>query len=359
MDLFGKLCAFAVIIAMLEGCAGPTLKQFAADPAKVARQADQLRTIKLNSWFDDMSRLVTVGYHVGVAARDECAQSVKPVVGVFVVNLAVLSREFWPAGRVKGIGTAPKIISVVPGSPAETAGLWPEDVIIEVAGRPIAEDGRAPQQIANLVRATTGQPGGTEFVVLRDGWELVFSVIPVHSCDYSLEVLEGKAVTAFADGESISVHRSLLRYVRNDHELAMIMAHELSHNVLDHRGSKLKNAAVGAVVGFAADVLAGAVGVDTDAEFTMSGMQAGAAAYEKEFEAEADYMALYMLARAGYDVEAGANLVRRMETFSRANLDYALDHFAYHGRVRALGQVTAEIDGKRKAGLPLYPDRAK
>ena len=358
-DWLGKFCAGAAFVAMLGGCAGPTLKQVAVDPVQAARQGDELRAIWLDAWLDDMSRLVAVGHRVAVAARGECGDRVKPWVGAFGANRSAFTQDYWRVAQARGIGAAFKIISVVPGSPADAAGLWPGDIILEVAGRRIAADGPALAQIVNLLKASGGQPGGTEFVVLRDGWELVKFVTPVRGCDFAVNRLEGQQVTASADADIISVHQSLLRYVRNEHELAMIMAHELSHNVLDHRGSKLQNAVVGTAVGFAFDVLFGMAGVDTEAEFSKAGMRAGATAYSQEFEAEADYMALYMLARAGYDVAAASNIFRRLASANPRNIDYAGGHPTTAYRVQALTQVGAEIEHKRRAGLPLYPDRAK
>ena len=57
----------------------------------------------------------------------------------------------------------------------------------------------------------------------------------------------------------------------------------------------------GAGVGLVFDILAAVAGVNTGGDFMRIGAEAGAGAFSQDFEAEADYVGVYLMARGGYD----------------------------------------------------------
>ena len=72
--------------------------------------------------------------------------------------------------RMRGV----EVVDVVEGSPAEAAGLRPEDLILDLAGRPVHD-------VGDLQRLMVEELIGTEVEVrvFRDGDEVVLSVRPV------------------------------------------------------------------------------------------------------------------------------------------------------------------------------------
>lgn len=67
---------------------------------------------------------------------------------------------------------APKVEGVMPGSPAETAGFKPGDMVLRIDGRPI----QSFNEMQRIVAFHTGQP--LSFVVRRDGREVQLSAAP-------------------------------------------------------------------------------------------------------------------------------------------------------------------------------------
>jgi predicted Zn-dependent protease len=130
------------------------------------------------------------------------------------------------------------------------------------------------------------------------------------------------------------------------------------HNIRQHHKTTKKNAAVGAAFGFLLDVAAAAGGVNTNAGFTKMGMQAGGQAYSKEMEAEADYVGLYILANAGYDIHSGPNLFRRLGVASPKSMEakYATSHPSTPERFVMLEETIGEIEAKKAAGKTLLPE---
>ena len=56
-----------------------------------------------------------------------------------------------------------------------------------------------------------------------------------------LVILGSNEVQAENRGVTIVLYKGLISYVRNDHELALVLSHELAHGKLWHRGSSHRN----------------------------------------------------------------------------------------------------------------------
>jgi S1-C subfamily serine protease len=73
-------------------------------------------------------------------------------------------------GRTAGV----EVVEVVPGSPAERAGLRPEDLIVAVEGTPVAD-------VGDLQRLMGADRIGREVTleVVRDGGRRAVALVPV------------------------------------------------------------------------------------------------------------------------------------------------------------------------------------
>ncbi len=81
-----------------------------------------------------------------------------------------------------------------------------------------------------------------------------------------------------------------------------------------------------------------------------------AGAYSQDFEAEADYVGLYVMARAGYDFHDAVTVWRRMAVNSPGAITMASDHPATSERFVALQAAIQEIDAKVAQGQKLLPN---
>lgn len=86
--------------------------------------------------------------------------------------------------------------------------------------------------------------------------------------------------------------------VTSDEELATVVSHEIAHNAMKHIDAKMQNATAGAFFGAILDIFAATQGVNTGGEFTSQFAQLGAMTFSQEFEREADYVGMYILALA-------------------------------------------------------------
>lgn len=177
-------------------------------------------------------------------------------------------------------------------------------------------------------------------------------------CDYPLRYDPDDARNAYADGKKVFIAAGMMRFVDNDDELATVIGHELAHNTMRHVQKKQTNQAAGMAAGVILDVLAALAGVNTQGGFTRSMGNIGGQAYSQDFESEADYVGLYYMARAGYDIDAAAPIWRRMGATAAnvGNLETATTHPTSAERFLRLEKSTAEIKAKIAAGKPLTPE---
>ena len=176
------------------------------------------------------------------------------------------------------------------------------------------------------------------------------------SCYYYMEMSTSPKLNAAADGKKVIIYTGMMHFVANDDELAAIIGHELTHNLMDHRGAKTANAMVGMVAGALMEGAAATQGINSQGEITQSAASLGTLAYSSEFEREADYVGLYIAARAGYNIHHAVDYWRRLSVQEPDSENGGLTHPSNPERFVAMQKIIEEIDFKRKHHLPLLPD---
>jgi hypothetical protein len=95
-------------------------------------------------------------------------------------------------------------------------------------------------------------------------------------------------------------------------------------------------------------------GVDTRGLFS----KLGRVVFSEEFEADADYMGLYLAARSGYDIKTSPDFWRRIAVEHPGNIrnNMLATHPSTPERAVSLQKSIAEIEAKRDDGRPLTPE---
>jgi predicted Zn-dependent protease len=168
-------------------------------------------------------------------------------------------------------------------------------------------------------------------------------------CDYQLVWSDDRTPNAFADGQKIYMFDGLVRYLENEAQVALVLAHEAAHNVADHPAKGSRNTAIGAVAGA---VLGGLLGTVIDDDLTGEGVALGAAvggttgrlSYSKTYEREADYVGAYIVDHAGYDLAAARGLYRVLGGLSGVDTTSIFDsHPASPDRLAGFDAAAGEI----------------
>ena len=165
-----------------------------------------------------------------------------------------------------------------------------------------------------------------------------------------------RGLNAHADGQDVVIYPAMIDFAKNDNHLAFVIAHEFAHNIMHHIDAQKSNVTVGTLFGAVADIAAGAAGANTQGMFSKVGQRQGVLRHSVGFESEADYVGLYILARAGFAIEQAPDFWRIMSQASPDSIYISQSHPTNPGRTIAMGKTVAEIRAKQRAGQPLIPN---
>lgn len=305
----------------------------AAAPAPLAASADQASGDSLRQ-LDE--RVLTVGHRLAVAGGDLCA-SREYHAGFAVHDLSQYGGAHRRALAATGLAEGPTVLALMPGGPAAAAGLQRDDVILAADGAALprapqgAENSFAPAEriIEALERAFSD--GRAVLAVRRGGVDRAVDVAAVLGCASRFQLVPSGRLNALADGRYVQLTSALAAFAADDHELAGLIAHELSHNILRHR-ARLN-----------------AAGIDRGLlqHFGRN------ARLTRETEREADRFAVYLLVRAGYDPAALIRVWTRAAPRTGSLLGGT--HPRWRDRIAAVRAEIAEVERLRAAGQEVRP----
>lgn len=165
-----------------------------------------------------------------------------------------------------------------------------------------------------------------------------------------------KGLNAHADGQRVVIYPAMIDFAQNDNQLAFVIAHEFAHSIMLHVASQQKNVAIGGILGTLVDVAAQSQGVQTNGQIGKLGAQTALLRYSPAFENEADYVGLYILARAGYAIEDAPSFWRMMSLQAPQAIYSSTTHPNNPSRTLAMQNTVKEINAKKAANQPLLPN---
>lgn len=309
--------ALAVLL-VLNACApgGPT----GLNQAELNREASLQRQMALEEVVASRRRIEEVSFRLMTAAADFCGDRRGAAYGFTLANRYSFGDGMSAAATSAfGLDSSARVLSVTKESPAHDAGLAEGDVITRINGHAVMP-GRKSAKIVRRAVARAGfggldlNIGGANPRRLR--------VEPVAACDYAIEMLDSDKVNAYADGNKIRITKGMMWFARDDTDLAMVVSHELAHNIMGHAG-------------------------------TFSSMF-----YDKKSrESDADYVGLYIMARGAFEIERAAGFWRRLAAAFPGMIESSSSHPLMPARFVAIRKTTAEIRRRETLGLPLEPQR--
>lgn len=232
-------------------------------------------------------RVAAIGHRLALANRDICPRTM-PLSGLLVHALEQYGRDMQPAAAALfGLTEEPAILAVVPGSAAARAGLQPGDAIAAIAGQAMpspASQAHSYKRVRLVEEALLSalHHGPARIDYERDGAARSTVLERELGCVSRVQLIPSSRLNASADGTYAQVTSGIVEFANNEDELALVIAHEMAHNILEHR-IRLDQQKVSRGIFAAID---------------------GSAPKIKATEVEADRYALYLLANAGYDIDA-------------------------------------------------------
>lgn len=272
---------------------------------------------------DEDARVANIAWRLQTANVAICTNKVN-LVGLSVQALSQYPKNQRAAAKAQlGLNRHVSIAAIVPDSPAARAGLKVGDAILAINDieTPVvlADDGYAPVgKVEDMLDAAMVRPA-IKLRIAHEGTarDVVLSGQP--ACASRVQIIAGKSINAGADGQYVQINARMMDFVLSDDELAVIIGHELAHNIRRHKAMKTKS---------------------------------------KEAEYEADALGAWLVARAGYDVNAIQTFWTRFEDRTNAGVFADGTHPPKKKRLAAIAAVIAEITASQAQGGPLTPPAA-
>ncbi|ADU62768.1 MULTISPECIES: M48 family metallopeptidase [Pseudodesulfovibrio] len=347
------VCLMLLLAASLQmqGCASVTTRP-TVDPMLTSQEAGVQRRMAAEERTELADRLSRVSLPVLVNGLPLCGDRVTWYLGMETASEDLYAAEWRQAYReVLGVNEHVTVTRVYEATPAQAAGLRKGDRILMVNGVKIEPGKKCYDTFHERLDAALKHGRPVSFWIERDGAPRLVEAIPAQCCGYPVIMDDSEEINALATGDTVIVNKGLLKFTETDAEIALIVGHELAHNVLEHGVKASGNQMLGAAVD---GIIAGITGVYSNA-FT----NAGTMAYSQEFEQEADYVGIYFMERGGYDSTETPKFWRRMGANNPYSISHASSHPTSASRTVFLEECVKEIKAKREAGRALLPEFKK
>jgi predicted Zn-dependent protease len=119
--------------------------------------------------------------------------------------------------------------------------------------------------------------------------------------------VDADAVSAWTDGDAVWISRGMMRFLKSDDELAVVLAHEMAHayrgHIVNLRAKQVFEAALGAIM----DIFSPGTG-----RAAVLLMDIASKKFDRDQEREADLYSLIWAHKAGFDISVVTDLWRRM-----------------------------------------------
>lgn len=284
-------------------------------------------------------RVATVAWRLQTANVALCPTIAGRVAGLSVHALSQYAAPLRAQARAQfALGERVGIAAVAPSSAAARAGLRAGDALLSVNGvetpavRTGALDYGPVARVEAQIEAALAKPPAE----LRMGrGPDVFRIVlgGDAGCKSRVQIVSDGAFNAQADGQYVQISAAMLEFAESDDGLATIIGHELAHNILGHRAR-------------------------LDADRVSRGIFAGLGrngAKLRATEYEADRLGVWLMTRAGYDVDAVVPFWTRLGKKTGKGILSDGTHPGWKERLRRLAQAVSEVKAQRAAGTTLLP----
>lgn len=287
-------------------------------------------------------RIADISWKI-VSANVPLCPSRANALGISLHNAA----QYAPSYRAAAIDTfgfgdgLPAILAVAKSGPSDESGLRPGDRIVAINGEEVLpvrvtftsrEDYDAIAGVmARVENLPADQPA--RLAIRRDASTFAVEVRPRTTCRSRVEVVPGSPINASSNGTVVQIYSKLVLWAKSDDELAIVIAHEMAHNILEHNQL-------------------------IDREKIATGIFAALGRDGRrlrDMERQADRYGLFLVARAGYDYSVAPEFWRRLSATTGLGGIWATSHPSSSSRAESNRLTVAEIDRQRAVGADLAP----
>ena len=278
-----------------------------------------------------------------------CRTQARPLLGFTAKNQYSYPPELSVVARQSlGLDERLQVMQILDGSGAMRAGLKRGDILQTIQDITIPTGPQAEPEAARMLSPILKNLTEINITVIRQNQPITVNVPLTLACAFAIDVGNTQNVNAYADGRRILLTRGLLDWLSTDEDVAVVIAREIAHNVLQHAKQLQQMATLSIVIDnlllFKPDQVA-------------ANSSNGIKITPEKMDQDADRLALFMLARAGYDLASFTRVMQKLAQIpnaSQANTYPAL-HPWTEGRQSVIQSTMKEIRQKQSAKKALVP----
>ncbi|MEM9232826.1 MAG: M48 family metalloprotease [Pseudomonadota bacterium] len=354
---------FLLPLMLLAGCATPDFAAPPLDGAVVQAEREAAIREAMDTALERRARVYDLSWPVLTESVELCPD-VRPSIGVVLADRKMLARL---AGGLReedlaeiGVPDHLIIAHTHAGSPAALKGVMSGARLLKVQGEEVED----PEAAAKKIREQTEEEKPVTLTISFADSQQEVEITPVDRCDYAVKISTSQAINAHAYSGDIVILTGAIRAL-DDESLRYLIAHEAAHLIAGHRPKYVRNSIVsGAVLvgpfiygaGMLADRMAGFGDEPPDIAYTTRAVRF-LLPWAEEFEAEADYLGLYLFARAGGDLEQARGIFDVFSRESPSSIYTRATHPLTPERLSRLLASVREIKHKQRSGEELLPNR--
>lgn len=311
-------------------------------PGPIAAKPSQNAEVSLAQLRAADVRVLSVGYRLATANAPFC-RNVENSAGMTLHHIGQYP-DASAARATFGFASDYAVLALVSDGPAARAGLRTDDAIVSLNGAPLnasADDLAAIDQLPayrpiawadKRIRAALDK-GSVVLGILSEGQQKAVTIAGTSACRSRFELRPSDSYGASADGDIVGITVPMLAFMVDDDELAAILAHELSHNLLEHR-RRLNEA--GVQRGLMQQL-------GRNARLTLA------------TEIEADRLSIWLMANAGYDLRGAIRFWTRYGKARGKGIFSAPTHYRWKKRVALFEAEIAKLHATAKDPRGWYP----
>lgn len=188
-------------------------------------------------------RVADVGWKILSSGLRFCPAH-RPSLGIGLHDAAQYAADY-RASAVAAFGldgVHPSILTVAAGSPAQRAGVQPNDIVLSLNQQDMARPASAGavagsydfidtamDQLETLPRNAV-----VRLALRRNGQDITLDIPPQEACPSRVEMAPSGSSNSSANGKVAKLYGALVIRAKSDDELALLAGHEIAHNILGH-----------------------------------------------------------------------------------------------------------------------------
>lgn len=171
--------------------------------------------------------------------------------------------------------------------------------------------------------------------------------------NWEFNLVEDEQANAFClPGGKVVVYTGILKFAKNDDQLATVISHEISHALARHGAERMSQSMVQQGVGMIGNIVVGATAPQYQNAFNMAygaGSNLGVMLpYGRLQEIEADEIGILLMYKAGYNLNEAVKFWENMSEGKSGGSDFFSTHPSSNTRVSDIQKVIHKIESQKQ-----------